>query len=109
MLNDGAIQPLYDQRMLREYDAVLRRPRFKLTSEIVNALMDNICLHGELVAAHSLTVTLPDSTDLPFLEVAVAGKAEYLVTSNAKDYVAAQGTHTMTIISPREFLDRRSR
>jgi predicted nucleic acid-binding protein len=106
MLNDGAIQPLYDRRMLREYDAVLRRPRFHLTAEIVDAIMDNVRLHGELITANSLSLTLPDTTDLPFLEVAIAGTAQYLVTGNTKDYIPVQGTHTMKVIPPREFLDQ---
>lgn len=106
MLNNGALQLLYDGRILREYDAVLRRPRFRLPAAVVDALLENISGHGELITAVALDILLPDATDLPFLEVAVSGHAECLVTGNGKHYKPIRGEHTAEVVSPRGFTDR---
>lgn len=105
MLNNGMLQPLYDRRILREYDEVLRRPRFKLSAAVVDALLENIRRHGELITAVALDITLPDATDLPFLEVAVSGHAECLITGNSKHYKPMRGEHAAEVVSPRGFID----
>lgn len=106
LLNDGALVPLYDSRILAEYETVLCRPRFGFTDVIVTAVMENIRLSGVATTARGLPrVMLPDPTDLPFLEVAVTGAADYLVTGNAAHYVPARGSHSVAIVSPRQYVD----
>lgn len=106
LLNDGALVPLYDTRIWAEYETVLCRPRFRFTRTIVTAILDNIRLSGIPITARPLAgVTLPDPTDLPFLEVAASGAADYLVTGNTSHYVPTQGSHPVRVVSPRHYVD----
>jgi predicted nucleic acid-binding protein len=104
MLNEGMLTPLYDERMVAEYTEVLRREKFGLSLDVVNALIDNLRLHGIVVHAEPLDLQLPDPSDLPFLEVAATGNADYLVTGNGKHYKPVRGSHTIAVISPADFL-----
>lgn len=104
MLNEGVLTPLYDERMLIEYADVLRREKFGLPADIVDALIDNIRLHGVAVYAQTLDLQLPDASDMAFLEVAVTGNAEYLITGNEKHYKPVRGSHTIVVIPPKDFL-----
>lgn len=107
LLNDGALVPLYDSRILAEYETVLCRPRFRFTEAVVAAVMENIRLSGIATTARRLPgVMLPDSTDLPFLEVAAAGAADYLVTGNTSHYIPTHGSHSVAVVSPRQYVDR---
>ena len=47
---------------------------------------------------------LPDLDDEPFLETAIAGKAQSLVTGNLKHYPANK-REGMSVLSPEEFLE----
>lgn len=98
-----AITVLYDDRILLEYRDVLLRPFFGFPPNDVNALVDFIGLSGEQITAGPVDVVLPDPTDRPFLEVAMAGFADALVTGNFKP---VRGRHTVSILSPAEVLRR---
>lgn len=93
---------LVDDRILREYGEVLRRPRFGLRRADVELLMEYLTLAAEPVVGRPLDVTLVDEDDLPFLEVAAAGQADALVTGNAKHFVPSRGRHEVHVLTPRE-------
>lgn len=106
LVNDGALVPIYDSRIMAEYEAVLRRVRFHFPAAVVSALLNNIRLSGVGTSASPIPrLALPDPTDLPFLEVAVAGAADYLVTGNASHFVPARGSHRVVVVSPRQYTD----
>jgi uncharacterized protein len=98
------ITVLYDDRILLEYRDVLLRPFFGFQVADVNALLDFIVFSGEQITAGPLNVILPDPTDMPFLEVAVAGSAAALVTGNLKHFKPIRGRHTISLLSPVELL-----
>lgn len=100
----GAITALHDDRILHEYRAVLSRPTFGFRTLDVEALLVWIELEGEPIAAPSLKVTLPDPSDLPFLEVAAAGLADALVTGNVKHFRPKRGRHDVVVATPAAFL-----
>ena len=100
----GALTVLHDDRILHEYRAVLSRPVFGFRPPDVEVLLAWIELAGESVAAPSLTVVLPDPTDLPFLEVAVAGRADALVTGNLKHFKPTRGRHDVAVTTPSDYL-----
>lgn len=103
MVSSGELILLFDARILSEYDEVLRRPKFKFEEEKVVALLYYIVYRGQVVAPSPLTDPLPDSDDEPFLEVAVTGKAAYLITGN-QDHFPAELCQGTKVVSPQQFL-----
>jgi putative PIN family toxin of toxin-antitoxin system len=104
MVASGALRLCFDARILTEYDAVLARPKFQFNPEYVQALLDQIKAEGFSVAGSPLPVRLPDPSDEPFLESAIAGDADCLITGNTRHFPSRQ-RQGMTVLSPREFLD----
>ena len=105
MVASGDLQICYDARILYEYKDVLLRPKFSFDPEDVHDSLYQIETCGFIVAATPLAKRLPDPNDEPFLEVALTGRVEYLVTGNQKHYPKAK-RQKMTIISPTGFLNR---
>jgi putative PIN family toxin of toxin-antitoxin system len=103
MVAAGDIVLCYDARILDEYRKVLRHEKFDFDAEHVENLMDEIKASGLPVAARPLTLALPDADDEKFLEVAIAGKARYLVTGNIKHYPKRKKM-TVTVIKPADLL-----
>ncbi len=97
---------LYDDRIFGEYREVLARPELGIEAGQLDTIVDHIMREGEYVSPARLPVLLPDNTDLPFLEVAVTGRADALVTGNARHFKATRGRHSVTIASPADFLRR---
>lgn len=97
----GEAHLVFDDRLMAEYREVLARPKFGFRAEDVQALIDYLLAEGEPVVALPLFVTLPDSDDLPFLEVAAHANA-VLVTGNKAHYPAAPA---VMVLTPREFLE----
>jgi putative PIN family toxin of toxin-antitoxin system len=98
------ITVLYDDRILLEYRDVLLRPFFGFQASDVNVLVDFIEFSGEQTTAGPVDIVLPDPTDMPFLEVAIAGSADALVTGNLKHFKPVRARHTVSVLSPVEFL-----
>src|SRR5215471_10690465 len=93
---------LYDDRILSEYRDVLLRPAFGFQRSDIEALLDFIEFSGEHVTAGPIEWLLPDPGDLPFLEVALSGSAEALVTGNLKHFLPARRHYPVSILSPGE-------
>lgn len=101
------ISLLFDDRTMGEYREVLMRPVFSFPREDVETLLDFIEFAGERISAVTAAgVILPDADDLPFLEVAIAGSADALVTGNIKHFKPLRGSHRVLICTPADFLDR---
>jgi putative PIN family toxin of toxin-antitoxin system len=105
MAASGALRLCYDARIVTEYSEVLARPKFRFDPEQTQTFLERIQAEGLTVAGNPLPARLPDPTDEPFLEVALAGPAECLITGNAKHFPPGR-RQGMTVLSPREFLDR---
>jgi putative PIN family toxin of toxin-antitoxin system len=104
MIASGTLRLCFDARILTEYSEVLARPRFQFSHEHTLALLEQIKAEGLSVAGSPLPARLPDHTDEPFLETAVAGKAECLITGNTKHFPSGR-RQGMAVLSPRELLD----
>ena len=103
LLSEGALQPCVDERVLAEYEEVLRDPRFPFTSVQVSTTLEMFRAFGAPVAALPLDAKLPDEDDRAFLEVAKAART-VLVTGNIRHF-PARARAGVTVLSPREFLD----
>ena len=104
MIASGRLSLCFDARILSEYSDVLTRPKFRFNAEQIHPLLDQIRAEGQPVAGDPLLKKLPDPTDEPFLEAAVAGKARCLITGNTRHFPVAK-CQGIKILSPREFLD----
>lgn len=94
----------FDTRIMSEYREVLRREKFGFERALTEELLEFLETQGELVASVPLHLALPDPADAMFLEVGVAGGADYVVTGNLKHFPAKM-RRGLEVVSPREFLD----
>jgi uncharacterized protein len=95
---------LYDDRIFAEYRAVLRRPALGFSRTDIDMLLDFIERAGEAISAAALPLLLPDTSDLPFVEVAISGQADALITGNAKHYKPERGVLEINLTTPADFL-----
>lgn len=100
----GSVGLCYDGRILAEYADVLRRKTFSFSETSIAALLGAIEATGELTLAAPTPVRLPDPDDEPFLEVALAALADYLVTGNVRHF-PANARQGVRVVSPREFVE----
>lgn len=93
----------FDERILSEYRDVLSRGKFAFDRELVAEVLSFLEAAGFRTLAQPLDLALPDPADQMFLEVAVFGQADFLVTGNLRHFPssARQG---IAVVSPREFL-----
>lgn len=105
MLVAGSLELLYDARIISEYEEVLARKKFSFDKEKVGYLMEFIAHFGVPVSAMPLSRHLPDQNDEPFLEIAITGKAECLITGNVTHYPIKSRRKTR-VLTPRQFLNR---
>lgn len=103
MVSSGELQLSFDARILSEYREVLHRPKFQFEGSKVQALLDQIEHCGQTVAPNPLRRSLPDPDDDPFLEAAIAGKVECLVTGNLKHFPPKMRCRVQAL-SPATFL-----
>ncbi len=101
----GDLALAFDARILTEYEEVLKRPKFRLESHRVEAVMDQIRARGFAAAARPLDLGLDDPDDEVFVEVAVAAQATLLVTGNLKHFRPVRRPD-LEILSPRDFITR---
>jgi predicted nucleic acid-binding protein len=80
--------------------------RFKATDQQAALVVETLRKHGEIVVATPIPHdAFSDADDLPVLGIAIAGRAECLVTGDRRlqELGAYQG---VTILSPRDLYDR---
>jgi uncharacterized protein len=101
----GAVRVCHDKRILAEYAEVLARPRFKFDEQRVREVLTKLEADGLAVdATNQRDLRLPDADDEPFLAVALAAKADYLVTGNRADF-PSERTRGCAVVSPAQFME----
>jgi uncharacterized protein len=78
----------------------LTRPRFGFDRATVLAVVDLLAESAEHVDASEISVSLADPDDAPFLEVAIAGMADALVTGNVRHFKARERKSVVPIRDP---------
>ena len=108
-LRDGRFTSIYSTPILVETIDVLGRGRFRtkyhIEPEDITALVNLIRLRGELVNPRRTVAICRDPKDDKFLEAALAGKAEAIVSGDA-DLLALKPFEEIPILRPVEFLAR---
>lgn len=104
LLLTGQVRLVYDNRILAEYREVLRRSKFPFTAEQVETVLDFFEHDGIPVVGVPLAKSLPDPDDEPFLEVAIGGNVDALVTGNKRRFPVSASA-PVKILTPTEFLE----
>ena len=108
-LRDGNFTAIYTTEILVEIIDVLGRDKFRVKYHIepddVSALIYLIRLRGELVIPDQTVDACRDPKDNKFLEAALAGKADCIVSGDA-DLLGMGSFEGMPILRPAEFLAR---
>ena len=99
LLLDGGFTPLYDSRIIEEYQEVLHRTKFKLVPGVADALISYITEHGIETSRTPFPDMMPDEDDRVFYEVSLSADDSFLVTGNLKHY-----PQTPKVISPADFI-----
>jgi hypothetical protein len=96
---------LLSQEIFTEYKEVLSRPKFKqLDPRAVKNLLGHLKKEAHWIKPKiSIDVIKDDPADNKFLECAVEGGADYIITGNIKHF-PPQKFRDITILSPDEFL-----
>ncbi len=100
---DGPIVPLLNKEIFDEYREVLSRPKFHLTKDIVDDVLNELKDKGIFVDSEKLDIELPDTKDAVFYEVVMEERKTedaYLVTGNIKHF-----PNKPFIVTPKEMLD----
>jgi putative PIN family toxin of toxin-antitoxin system len=100
-----AVQVCHDKRILAEYSEVLARPRFKFDPKQVQEILTKLDSDGlRIEVDEDLDLALPDIHDEPFLAVALAAPADFLVTGNLADYPLDK-RRGCNVVSPAAFME----
>ena len=99
----GDIIPVINDEILREYEEVLRRPKFKFNMETVKVFLDELKCRAVYSDAAIIDENLPDEKDIVFYAVLMEKRKDeeaYLVTGNLRHFPVRT-----YIVTPREMLE----
>ena len=88
-LVNGNIVPVYSEDIVKEYNEVLRRAKFKLSESLIINLLKDIMDNGlKITELAEVTETMPDPKDIVFYAVTLSAqdKDAFLVTGNGKHF-----------------------
>lgn len=100
LIKKEKIQLLFSNELLEEFISVAQRPKLKnyFTKDDIEKLLDNFDSYGKLIATESDIKECRDIKDNFLLNLAVDGKADYLVTGD-KDLLDIQTIQKTKIIT----------
>jgi putative PIN family toxin of toxin-antitoxin system len=106
---NGGFKLLYSDSLVDEWLAVLSRPRIRdkyhITDEDIKTILMLILQHGETVITDRKITACRDPKDNKFLEIAVAGQTDMIVTGD-KDLLVLNPFENIPIVTPTNFLLR---
>lgn len=80
------IIPVYNEEIITEYYEVLRRPKFRIKEEQIDAILNYIKTFGVHSERIPFSGDMPDEKDRPFYEVTLSKEGSFLVTGNLKHF-----------------------
>ncbi len=99
----GKLRMFVSTAILREYESVLRRPKFRLKPSEVSRSLRLFRAAAKVVSPYNQLKVARDAGDNRFLECAEAAKADYLITGNQRHF-PKQWRQTL-IVNARELLE----
>jgi len=104
-LRAGRFEIAWTPAIMREYNEVLRRPKFGLGPPLIANLLSQLSM--DALVSPAPAPELPDRNDEPFLAAALATPDRVLVTGNTKDYPPSQraGAKVITVREALKFLE----
>lgn len=106
----GRLDPLVSTATTAELMRALRYPKFKLSADEERELLADYlpyCTTVRIPNDRPKTPACRDPFDVPFLQLAVSGKAHYLATGDT-DLLTLTGTFSFRIITAAELLGKLS-
>ncbi|MCQ2584543.1 MAG: putative toxin-antitoxin system toxin component, PIN family [Treponema sp.] len=100
---DNKIIPVFSEEIIREYNEVLHRAKFKLPDEIIINLLNDIIKYGyEVKETVKVEESMPDPKDINFYAVTLttSDKESVLVTGNSKHFPVKP-----FVVSPAELIN----
>ena len=80
------IIPLYNDDIIKEYDEVLHRAKFKLSEEQISTVIEHVKENGIDSSRFPYAGEMPDEDDRVFYEVCLTKEDSFLVTGNLKHF-----------------------
>jgi len=105
LISMGKIRILFSDELLEEFISVVQRPKFNkyFIKKDIEYLLDTFDTYGKIIKIKSDIKECRDTKDNFLLNLAVDGKADYLITGD-KDLLVMQNIQNTIIISIAEFL-----
>jgi putative PIN family toxin of toxin-antitoxin system len=104
-VESGKIQISHVRAIAREYLDVINRPKFKIPQIEIMTVTEYLLQNAEFVIPEEkIVVIVADPTDNKFLEAAVVGKVNYIVSGDG--HLLDLGSfRDIPIITARDFID----
>lgn len=105
--HDARCRPLLSHLTAAELMHALAYPKFKLNAEAQRELLGDYlpyCVSVRMPVRLPRTPPCRDAFDVPFLQLALAGKADYLVSGD-RDLLSLAGEFSCPIVTAEQFLN----
>ena len=90
--------------IVSEYLDVLQRPKLRLKSRTIATIVNRVYRKAEFVTPEEkILIVLADTTDNKFIEAAITGKTDYIVSGD-KHLLDLKEYKSIPIITAREFI-----
>jgi len=100
---EGKVELFVSEELLKEYEGVLKRPKFKLDEKEIGNLMKLIKRKSiKVKPTKRLTIIKKDPVDNRILECALEAEVDFIVTGNKK-HLPFDKFHGIKIVNPQEF------
>lgn len=100
----GKFTLVVTEDIVSEYLDVLQRPKLRLKSRTIATIVNRVYRKAEFVAPEAeILVVLADTSDNKFIEAAITGKADYIVSGD-KHLLELKEYESISIISARKFI-----
>ncbi len=102
---EGKVRFFVSPALLNEYEAVLRRSRFKFGQRQITELMEDINRKALIVIpTKRLKIIGADEPDNRVLECAIKAEADFIITGNRRHF-SFEEFKGSKIVTPREFIN----